>query len=63
MDYRADDPDGKLLDTGIRKLLIFGGWDEEMEAADPVKANIKYLQKVLNTLADPEHRIDHKYGI
>ena len=54
---------GKALQAGIKELLKFGGWDEERNAADLERAEYEYLEKLLEFLAEPRHKIEHKYRI
>lgn len=61
----TDSQKGDALLAGLRTLLTFGGWNEEIEGADPSAENfnLPYLQEIFRVMADPAHKIEHGYHI
>jgi outer membrane protein OmpA-like peptidoglycan-associated protein len=44
VDYKKDDPDGKLLEEGIKRLLVFGNDREDLEKSYQIfNRNIKFI--------------------
>ena len=55
---------GEALLEGLKTILIYGGWNEKKNAAEPFpKGRIAFLQKVLEIVCRSPNNIKHPYHI